>query len=171
MPVGTWSVTITLLISDANIFIDMEEGGLIRKMFRLPEIFVVPDILFVEELSAHHPTLPAYGLQIKALEASAIEEAIKLSRQYKQPSQNDLFALALAQQELCPLVTGDRRLREAANNEKVEVKGTLWLIERMFEEKLLTKDDARKAYDKMREANRRLPWAKVAQQLKSFERG
>ncbi len=73
----------TLLISDTNIFIDMEEGGLIGKMFRLPEIFVVPDILFVEELSAYHPTLPAYGLQIKALESPAIEEAIKLSRQYK----------------------------------------------------------------------------------------
>ena len=89
----------TLLIGDANIFIDMETSGLIEKMFRLPEIFVVPDILFVEELSAHHPTLPAYGLQIKALEARAIEDAIQLSRQYKQPSLNDLFALALARQE------------------------------------------------------------------------
>ncbi len=39
----------------------------------------------------------------------------------------------------------------------------------MFEEKLITKDDARKAYDKMREANRRLPWAQVIQQLKHFE--
>ncbi len=54
-------------------------------------------------------------------------------------------------------MTGDRRLREAENNEKVEVKETLWLIERMFEEKFIPKDDARKAYDKMREANRRLP--------------
>jgi len=154
------------LICDANIFIDMEEGGLIEKMFRLPETFVVPDILFVEELSVHHPT--AYGLQIKALQASAIEEVLKLSRQYKQPSQNDLFALALAKQESCPLVTGDRRLREAANNERVEVKGTLWLIERMFEEKFISKEGARKAYDKMRDANRRLPWAQVIQQLKYF---
>jgi len=156
------------LISDANIFIDMEEGGLIEKMFRLPETFLVPDILFVEELSAHHPTLPAYGLKIKALQAPAIEEVMKLSRQYKQPSQNDLFALALAKQESCPLVTGDRRLREAANNEKIEVKGTLWLIGRMFEESILNRSEAKKAYDKMREAHRRLPWTQVTQQLKHF---
>lgn len=160
----------TLLISDANIFIDMEEGGLIEKMFRLPEVFAVPDILFVEELSAHHPTLPAYGLQIKALQTSAIEEAMTLSRRYKQPSLNDLLALALAKQESCPLVTGDRRLREAATNEKVEVKGTLWLIGRMFEEKLINKENAKRAYDKMRVANRRLPWAQVTQQLKQFRK-
>ena len=66
-------------------------------------------------------------------------------------------------------MTGDRRLREAANNEKIEVKGTLWLIERMFEEKIINKRDARKAYDKMREAHRRLPWTQVIQQLKRFE--
>ena len=156
------------LICDANIFIDMEEGGLIEKMFRLPHTFVVPDILFVEELSVYHPTLPAYGLQIKALQSSAIEEVLKLSRQYKQPSQNDLFALALAKQESGPLVTGDRRLREAANNENVEVKGTLWLVAQMFKEKLINSSDARKAYDKMREANRRLPWSQVTQQLKNF---
>lgn len=159
----------TLLISDANIFIDMKEGGLIEKMFCLPETFVVPDILFVEELSAHHPTLPAYGLQIKALQAPTVEEAITLSGRYKQPSLNDLLALALAKQELCPLVTGDRRLREAANNEKVEVKGTLWLIRRMFEEKLINKENAKRAYNKMRDANRRLPWKQVAQQLNYFE--
>jgi|GEM_PF-3477377 hypothetical protein len=35
-----------LLISDANILIDMADGGLLEKMSRLPEKFAVPDVLF-----------------------------------------------------------------------------------------------------------------------------
>ena len=35
-----------LLVSDANIFIDMEEGGLLELMFKLPYEFCVPDVLF-----------------------------------------------------------------------------------------------------------------------------
>ena len=39
-----------LLISDANILIDMEEGELLPQMFQLPYNFSIPDILFYEEL-------------------------------------------------------------------------------------------------------------------------
>ena len=48
-----------LLISDANILIDMDVGGLLQKMFRLKHQFGVPDVLFVEELVRHHPTYVA----------------------------------------------------------------------------------------------------------------
>ena len=34
-----------LLISDANILIDLEEGELIKEMFQLPFHFSIPDIL------------------------------------------------------------------------------------------------------------------------------
>lgn len=39
-----------LLISDANILIDMEEGGLLEAMFQLPYDFATPDILFLKSL-------------------------------------------------------------------------------------------------------------------------
>ncbi len=37
-----------LLISDANVLIDIENGGLTSAMFSLPYQFAVPDILFYE---------------------------------------------------------------------------------------------------------------------------
>jgi len=33
-----------LIVSDANIFIDMDCAGLTARMFRLPEEFAVPDV-------------------------------------------------------------------------------------------------------------------------------
>lgn len=43
-----------VLISDANVLIDMEVGGLIELMFKLPFEFQTPDILFEEELAEDH---------------------------------------------------------------------------------------------------------------------
>ena len=44
-----------LLISDANIVIDMNTGGLLRLMFRLDATFAVPDILFEGNYSPPSP--------------------------------------------------------------------------------------------------------------------
>ena len=39
-----------LLISDANILIDMEAGALLERLFRLPMQFGIPDLLYYEEI-------------------------------------------------------------------------------------------------------------------------
>src|SRR3972149_5500331 len=46
-----------LLISDANILIDMEDGNLIPVIFQLPYEIAVPDILFELELRERHSHL------------------------------------------------------------------------------------------------------------------
>jgi len=159
-----------LLISDANILIDMEEGGLIEAMFRLPETFAVPNILYEEELLAHHANLPGLGLQVLEISAEYMHEAYRLREQYNKPGQNDLFALSLAKQEACPLVTGDKDLREAAERETVHVRGTLWLVERMVEQDILSIEDAETAYQKMEDVGRRLPWDEVRKQIKRIKK-
>ena len=39
-----------LLISDANILIDIEAAELLKTLFKLPYQFAIPDILYVEEI-------------------------------------------------------------------------------------------------------------------------
>lgn len=159
-----------LLISDANILIDIEVGGLLGTMFRLEHRFAVPDILFAEELKKHHPNLPSMGLEVLTLEAAAVEDALTLSMRYgtRGVSRNDIFALALARQETCPLLTGDRRLRDAAMAEQTEVHGTLWLVEQLFVSGVVDLAEAQAAYAAMRKNGRRLPWAEVERQLAVF---
>ena len=158
------------LISDANIIIDMEVGGILDKMFRLPERFALPNILYAEELSEQHPELPVLGLSILDIRSEYMSEAYRLGEEYRKTSHNDLLALALAKQEECPLLTGDAKLREAADIEQVEVKGTLWLVERLFEERHLNHDGSKDAYLRMKNEGRRLPWVEIDKQLKRFEK-
>lgn len=113
-----------LLISDANILMDVEVGDLIAPMFSLGYQFTVPDILYYEELEEQHAHLIDMGLQIRSLSAKSVERVQLLSQTYAKPGRIDLFALALAELERCPLLTGDAALRQAAEAEKIEVKGT-----------------------------------------------
>ena len=159
-----------LVISDANIIIDMNTGGLLRLMFRFDATFAVPDVLFEEELRTDHPELLRLGLKLLEMREDTVGYAARLVEKYRSlgASTNDLLALALAQQEKCPLLTGDGRLRTAGQTEGIEVHGTLWLIEQLVKARTITIRQAEAGYAKMREAGRRLPWGDVDQQLREF---
>jgi predicted nucleic acid-binding protein len=92
-----------------------------------------------------------------------------LAQTYAKPGRNDLFALALAEVEKCPLLTGDAALRQAADAEQVEVKGTIWLIGEMVREQRITVAVARAALNKMRLNGRRLPWDAAEQMLVALD--
>ena len=164
-------MAVRLLISDANIIIDMNTGGLLRPMFSFDATFAVPDVLFEEELRADHPELLRLGLKRLELSEGTVAYASRLVEKYRGlgASINDLLALALARQEECPLLTGDGRLRTAGKTEGVDVHGTLWLIEQMVRARAITVKQAGAGYAKMRDAGRRLPWDDVDQQLRALK--
>jgi len=158
-----------VLISDANILIDMEEGELIEELFKLPYGFSIPDILFYEEMEEEHWHLIDLGLQLDELSGETMIHGLNLIEQYKKPSRNDCFALALAKQEQCPLLTGDRDLRIAAEKEAVVVMGTIWVITQLVRHQVINVVDARAAYEKMRASGRRLPWTIAEEKLVELE--
>lgn len=159
-----------LLISDANILIDMDVGGLLETMFELEFDFAVPDVLFEEELKTRHPELPGLGLGIMELTGQTIEYAMELVVMYgrTRTSRNDLLALALARQETCPLLTGDADLRLACDEQGIAVHGTIWLMEQLLNAGLIDATAAAEAYAAMRRDGSRLPWADVDEQLARF---
>ena len=161
------------LVSDANILIDMDAGGLNTPMFSLGNHgyqFAVPDVLFEQELKAQHAYLLELGLQTHELSEADVSVVFALSRKYVAPSRMDLFALALAKKESCPLLTGDAHLRKAASAGNVEVRGTLWLVREMLEKHLISARIARLSLKKMVNHGRRLPWEEAEKIIKNFER-
>lgn len=154
-----------LLISDANILIDMEEGGLVTLFFNLPYEFCVPDVLYYEELEDQHSHLCEWGLTLRELSSESLSLVATVKAKYPGPSTNDVFALLLAQQEGCPLLSGDNDLRKAAESERLEVRGTLWIVEELVKHGLIDVNQAFEAYDKMEAAGRRLPWVNARTRL------
>ncbi|PWQ93101.1 PIN domain-containing protein [Leucothrix arctica] len=158
-----------LLVSDANILIDLEEGGLLTAFFDLPYEFTVPDILFYEELEEQHVHLLEMGLAVRELNSETMSYAFTLTQKASGPSRNDCFAIALAKQEQCPLLSGDKALRKLAKKELVATNGSIWVVSRLIEEQLITVAEARVSYEKMKAAGRRLPWKIAEEELAKIE--
>lgn len=163
-----------LLVSDANILIDMEAGALMKTLFQLPMQFGIPDLLYYEEIEEGSPELEQLGLQLMEVKGEFVKYAAQLPSQYNstlsakngaKPSHNDYLALALAKQESCTLLTGDANLRIVADKESVSVMGTIGLLCAMVTNQLLTVDEALKALIKMKEGKRRLPWLEAEKRL------
>lgn len=76
-----------------------------------------------------------------------------------------MFCVSFTSQSQCPLLTGDLRLRRTAEKEAIIVQGTLWLIEQIVIHKIITIQTASSAYEKMKQAGRRLPWDIAKQRL------
>ena len=147
-----------MLISDSNILIDMEVSGFTKKMFDLPYTFAIPDILYYEELEEEHSNILEYGIQVLELSSETVKDMEVMVPKYPKASRNDLFALALAKQESCPLVTGDSALRKACEKENIDLLGTIWIIDQLIYHEIIDDDIAKTAYVKMKENKRRLPW-------------
>ncbi|MEX2523724.1 MAG: PIN domain-containing protein [Gammaproteobacteria bacterium] len=159
-----------LLISDANILIDLEVGKLIDAMFQLPYEYAVPDLLFEQELNYQRDYLLDKGLQLLELQDKAISRMLELGQYYKGVSHIDLSALALAEQEHVSLLTGDRKLRQVCDRVNIEVHGTVWIIGKMLECEVITVTDAENSYNGMEEAGSFLPWDEVKDQLKRYKK-
>ena len=85
-------------------------------------------------MEEEHDNLLEYGLEMKKLSPESISYVDTTLYQYSKIGFYDKLALATAKQEGCPLVTGDGALRKAGKNE------------------------AKEAYDLMKENGLRLPW-------------
>jgi hypothetical protein len=71
-----------LLISDSNILIDIEIGGLAAPMFSLEYQFAVPDVLYYEELEERHSHLLEMGLVVKELDEAMVMRVSQLAAHY-----------------------------------------------------------------------------------------
>ena len=158
-----------LLISDTNILIDIEDGYLTPVVFRLSYEIAVPDILFESELRERHSHLLEAGLKVKSLTPESVKKTESLTAQYPRPSMMDHSALALAIQEQCPLLTGDKDLRIAAKKENIKVYGTIWIVEQLLHQKLILPQKAKVSFDIMKAKGSRLPWMDADKLINKWE--
>lgn len=122
-----------VIVSDTSCIIDLGKSGLARVVLQLPYTFVMPDVLFEDELLSFGPVgkeeLRALGLQVVELDPQGTSRAFEHFAQYQALAVHDCFALALAEQtEDCILLTGDSALRRIALGLGIEVHGVLYVV-------------------------------------------
>jgi hypothetical protein len=122
-----------IVVSDSSVLMDLAKVRLIEPTLALPFEFVIPDVIFAEELldlgTYGRDDLVRLGFQIGALEGSDAGRAFVYFREHRRRlSLNDCFAWRLAEVSRGILMSGDGDLRRIASDSGVEVHGTLWAI-------------------------------------------
>ena len=153
-----------VLITDANVWIDLQVGEILAEAVKLDFDLVLPDMIHTELEGRQQAMFNDLSLLLELghirlgdLDGDGVALAFTLGEKYPAPQRPDMFALAIAVIEEAILVTGDRDLCEAAEAEDVEVHGTLWLLDAMVENEILAGDQAAAALQQMLDNDRRLP--------------
>ena len=159
-----------VLVSDTSVLIDLDRGTLVEATFRLPFEFTVPDLLYERELREHGgPDFVRMGLRVAELDGDGVALALGYLRKRKSLSLPDSFALALAKANAWTLLSGDRELRELAEEEEVRCHGVLWLLDQMFEHRIIDQNDLRAGLDKIAAHPRcRLPKPEIRKRLLAY---
>jgi hypothetical protein len=145
-------------VTDTNVWIDLHVGGLLGAVFELDAAWMIPDLLLARELDdPPGERLISWGLRVLSLDGGEIERVATLGGRYPRPSQVDLATLVLAGREDAVLVTGDGALREAADEEGIEVHGTIWVVDQLVESDIVASQEAARGLELMLDAERRLP--------------
>lgn len=148
-------------IVDASVLIDLEHGGLIEEFFLLQHGWTTPDVVIMEVMEPLGSQLTGLGLNTLSLGPEGVLEVEGLRLTYKRVSANDLFCLVLAKSQKGTLITGDQPLRKAAESEGVRVKGTLWVLDELVENKIIPGELAAHALLRMIKSGGRFPQEEV----------
>lgn len=159
-----------VLVSDTSVLIDLDRGNLVEATFRLPFEFTVPDLLYERELREHGgPEFVSLGLRVEELDGEGVSLALGYLRRRRSLSVPDSFALALAKSNAWTLLSGDRELRELAEEDEVPCHGVLWLLDQMFEHRVIELDDLRSGLGRIAAHPRcRLPKSEIGKRLLAY---
>lgn len=156
-------------VIDANIVIDLRNGGLLPELFRLPFQVVAPDVTIAELREPDGESLTEYGLKSRELSDDQVQEVVALAIRYRRVSASDLSALVLARALRATLLTGDKPLRQVAEQEGVAVHGTLWVLTELVRLEVITPSQAARALRRMLAQGSRLPWEECQRLLRQWE--
>ncbi len=159
-----------LLVSDTSVLIDLQRGGILYAVFRLPMTFAVPDVLYERELRAWPGgDLRDQGLVVLALDGDGVELAQTYRARERRLSLPDALALALAKTGGNILLAGDACLRDQAVIEGVDCHGVLWVLDELLEHGVAAGEELGRALRQIAEHPRcRLPRAEVQKRLSKY---
>jgi predicted nucleic acid-binding protein len=161
-----------IVVSDANIWIDLLEVGLADLFFRLPFEFHTSELVLGELNDLQRDLLDSYvskgQLKIKPTDYDFIFacQTIRNTKQSLSLADASVYLYAL---ELAGLVlTGDMVLRKYVQSQGIETHGILWVFDCWLENRILEADQAVSYLESVMEINSRLPLEACSKRLEAW---
>ena len=156
--------------SDTNVWIDFHCIDRLELPFLLPYTYIMYyEQIDRELLSVNKEMLIQRGLKAVEITIDEFFLAEEYGNKYLSLSKWDRIALAIAKSRYIKLLTGDLPLRRAAVKENVPVVGTIGIIDELYNNKLINKEEyiyCLEAFIQQNGRMVRLPIAELEKRLK-----
>lgn len=163
-----------IVVNDTNVFIDLHDVGLLEQFFRLPWEVHTTDFVMRELLDeGQKDTVATYesdgSLHVATFD---FDEVIKINKLHKKVinktnlSITDCSVWYYAKQNKYTLLTGDRKLRNSALNEGVEVRGIIYVFDELVSNGIMQASLAAEKLALLKSINPRLPDSEIEKRLK-----
>lgn len=157
-----------VVVSDTNIFLDLDSIGLLRlfcENYKVHTTRNVLDELVTPSARASAEEMERQGLlKVRRLEWADVKRAHALRG--KNTSDADCTVLLCAIDLKCRLLTGDRKLRQVAEEAyHVEVSGIIRVIDELKDAGSLSTSEYVEALRRLKEANTRLPVKEIEERI------
>ena len=166
-----------IVISDANVIIDLLSVSLLEAFFALPcEIsttdFVISEITRPEQQKIIQKFVKSKKLSVVSFDADEFSEVILLrSKCPNNATIEDCSVWYYAKKVNGRLLTGDAKLRSAAEKDNVKVSGILFLFDNFVEYGILTASEAAENLESLMTCNIRLPKGECLSRIRKWRKG
>ncbi len=158
--------SLSILVTDTSIWIDLHHGGILPEFFRLPYRIVATDLAANREF--HRPgwqVLESLGLELVELDPDKVVELVQLRERFSALSVADLSAFIAARELDGILLTGDQKLRNLVEGYGGEVHGILWCLDRLVDCEIVAPMEASNSLQQIAMKGARLPQREVNRRL------
>lgn len=154
------------LVTDTNIFLDMLGIGALTMLFELDmnigtTDFVVQEIIKADQAKELQHFIDNGNLSVFAFSAEELQQILTLKTKRNLRRIADKSVLWKALQLKCRLLTGDKNLRKEAEEQGLEVNGSLWVISTMTASGKVETPQALAMLEKLKQINSSLPAAEI----------
>ncbi len=151
-----------LIITDVSVLFDLYQLGILPEFFALKaEIsttsFVYNEIVVTNQINEFEVYKRAQKLKIISISEKEQEEISQFVTRRSLKSLPDKTMLWKSIQLKCSLLTCDKKLKSEAIEHGIEVHGSIWVIEKLIDEKILIKERGIELLELLKLGNERSP--------------
>lgn len=138
-------MNIKIAVTDACIFIDLYDLGLVTSFFNLELEIHTTSAVYFELYDEQQQVLKAYQSVDRLFVHNLKEEDFRQIHSESYPkslSETDKSVLHVANKLNACVLSSDKAVRNCANNKDIEYHGMIWIFDKLVEGNILTKKDA-----------------------------
>jgi len=157
-----------LLISDANIFIDLEKTDLLQHFDKLGMAVATSDFVYNELNSEQKSIVSQLNVEIYTMDAEELLDFFNAfaAQNFKKLSSQDYSIFYYAKKHHGEVLSNDKRLRVYAKDKSVAVKGLFYILDAMVEQACVTPRTMVEKLLHLKEINKRLPLDELDKRIK-----